>query len=75
MTREEKIKSLYQETYEDENLDEISIGEMEEALESYYSAAGFNIKSIDDLFNHHEESQEFIKAMEEKIEKAISSSK
>lgn len=32
MTREEKIKALYEETYEDEALEEVSIEEMEEEL-------------------------------------------
>lgn len=73
MTREEKIKSLYEETYEDENMEEVSLEEMEEALEAYYSAAGFKFKSIDDLFKNHEENAEFIKTIEEKIQAVIKS--
>lgn len=75
MTREEKIKNLYLETYEEEDIDTISLAEMEESLEEYYRAAGFDIKSLDDLFKNHEESPEFIKEMEEKIEKTLESLK
>lgn len=71
MTREEKIKALYQDTYEDEDINEISIEEMETNLVEYYSAAGFDSKSIDDLFENHEESSEFIKDIEAKIEAAL----
>lgn len=75
MTREEKIKNLYLETYEEEDIDTISLAEMEESLEEYYRVAGFDIKSVDDLFNNHEENSEFIKTMEEKIEKKLESLK
>lgn len=71
MTREEKIKALYQDTYEEEDINEISIEEMETNLVEYYSAAGFDSKSIDDLFENHEESSEFIKDIEAKIEAAL----
>ena len=67
MNREEKIKQLYLETYEDDNVDEISIEEMEESLEQYYLAAGFNITTVDDLFNNHEVDPKFVEKMEEKI--------
>lgn len=71
MTREEKIKQLYVETYMDEDVSSISIKDMEEALESYYSAAGFNIYDIDDLYSNHEESKEFIDSIEAKIEEVL----
>ena len=60
MTREEKIKKLYLETYEGEDVESTSLEEMEEALEQYYSAAGFDIKAIDDLLKNHEVDAEFI---------------
>lgn len=73
MTIEEKIKKLYEETYEDENINEVSIEEMKEALESYYLAAGFEIKSVEDLFENKEINPDFVKAMEAKIEEALKS--
>ena len=72
MTREEKIKALYEETYEDEALEEVSIEEMEEALKEYYSAAGFDVENIDELLKNHEEDPEFINSINEKIEKILS---
>ncbi|MGL5352388.1 MAG: hypothetical protein ACRDA5_03565 [Clostridium sp.] len=74
MTREENIKALYKDTYEDEDTTEISIEEMESNLVEYYSAAGFTSKSIDELLLNHEESPEFIKEIEAKIEEALSKS-
>lgn len=71
MTREEKIKQLYVETYMDEDVSSISIKDMEEALESYYSAVGFNINNIDDLYSNHEESKEFVDSIEAKIEEVL----
>ena len=73
MTREEKIKQLYVETYMDEDVSSISIKDMEEALESYYSAVGFNINNIDDLYSNHEESKEFVDSIEAKIEEVLKS--
>lgn len=75
MNIEEKIKKLYEETYEDENINDVSIEEMKEALESYYSVAGFEIKSVEDLFENKEINPEFVKAMEDKIEEALKSVK
>lgn len=72
MTREEKIKALYEETYEDEALEEVSIEEMEEELKEYYSAAGFDVENIDELLKNHEENPEFINSINEKIEKILS---
>lgn len=71
MTREEKIKALYEETYEDEDLEEISVEEMEEQLKEYYSAAGFDVENIDELLKNHEENPEFINEINEKIEEIL----
>lgn len=71
MTREEKIKALYAETYEDESLEEVSIDEMEQELKEYYSAAGFDVENIDELFKNHEENPDFIKEINEKIENIL----
>ena len=68
MTREEKIKALYKETYEDEALEEVSLEELKE----YYSAAGFDVENIDELLKNHEENPEFINSINEKIEKILS---
>ena len=71
MTRDEKIKALYAETYEDESLEEVSIDEMEQELKEYYSAAGFDVENIDELFKNHEENPDFIKEINEKIENIL----
>lgn len=71
MTREEKIKALYAETYEDESLEEVSIDEMEQELKEYYSAAGFDVENIGELFKNHEENPDFIKEINEKIENIL----
>ena len=71
MTREEKIKALYEETYEDEDLEEISVEEMEEQLKEYYSAAGFDVENIDELLKNHEENPEFINEINEKLEEIL----
>lgn len=71
MTREEKIKALYAETYEEESLEEVSIDEMEQELKEYYSAAGFDVENIDELFKNHEENPDFIKEINEKIENIL----
>ena len=68
MTRNEKVINLYKETYADENLEELSIDEMEEALMEYYLATGFEINSVDELFENHDVNPDFDKEMEKKIQ-------
>lgn len=68
MTRNEKVINLYKETYADENLEELSIDEMEEALTEYYLATGFEINSVDELFENHDVNPDFDKEMEKKIQ-------
>lgn len=72
MTRDEKVKQLYLEVYEDDT-ECVSISDMEDALGAYYSAAGVEFESIDDLFENNEVSQEFIEKMESKISEALGS--
>ena len=68
MTRNEKVINLYKETYADENLEELSIDEMEEALKEYYLATGFEINSVDELFENRDVNPDFDKEMEKKIQ-------
>ena len=74
MTKEEKIRQLYYETYEEED-HEITLEEMTDALESYYGAAGFDIKSVDDLFKHHNMPEEFTQEMERRIQEVLQNRK
>ncbi|MGL4774374.1 MAG: hypothetical protein ACRC2K_12475 [Clostridium sp.] len=71
MTRDEKVKKLYFETYEEDGDGIPSLKEMEEGLQEFYSAAGFGDISIDEILKHHEVDAGFAKAMEEKINEQI----
>ncbi|MGL5381695.1 hypothetical protein [Clostridium sp.] len=71
MDRNEKIRKLYEEIYIEDNNVNISIYQMEEELKDYYSVAGVDIKSIDDVFENSELDSKFVMEMEAKIEDSL----
>lgn len=68
MARKEKIKELYIKTYEGEGIENLSLEDMEESLVQYYSTAGFDVKSIDDLFKTHQMDDEFAQEMQKRLD-------
>lgn len=69
MNREDKIKKLYSETYRFIDVESIELEDMIDDLEQYYLAAGFDIKSIDDLLVNTAASKELIDEMQNRLSK------
>lgn len=72
-TRQERIKALYLATYDElqpEDIEKVSLEEMEKDLTAYYRGAGFDIDSIDAFLEAREVEDEVASIIRAQLEAA-----